>query len=205
MEDVKNIVARNIAVYRKRAHLTQTELAQKLNYSDKSISKWERGEGLPDAVILSQMAEIFGVSVSDLMSEHDDSPKPNVFYRIKTNKHIMISAISVMGVFFVATLMCVLNLLFGWIGVQSWLFYIYALPVSFVVLTVLSCVWFHIPTKCVCVSCLIWSITLTIFLSFKITNIWSVFLIAIPLQVMTLLGFMLIKFSRKWKNNYSQM
>ena len=64
-EELKSRVADNIAFYRKRAGLTQLELAEKLNYSDKAISKWERGDGLPDLVVLNEMANIFGININD--------------------------------------------------------------------------------------------------------------------------------------------
>ena len=64
---LRKTVAKNIAQYRKAHHDTQLDLATKLNYSDKSVSKWERGESLPDVYILSQIAELYGVSVDFLL------------------------------------------------------------------------------------------------------------------------------------------
>ena len=51
-EQLKQTVANNIAQLRKSKGLTQLELAERLNYSDKAVSKWERGEGLPDVLVL---------------------------------------------------------------------------------------------------------------------------------------------------------
>lgn len=69
MEDLKRIIADNIAELRKAVPLTQAELAEKLNYSDKAVSKWERGESIPDVIVLKQIAGIFGVSVDYLLEE----------------------------------------------------------------------------------------------------------------------------------------
>ena len=66
---LRNQIGSNIAAYRKQAGLTQAGLAEKLNYSDKAVSKWERGESLPDVYILSQIADLYGVSVSALIGE----------------------------------------------------------------------------------------------------------------------------------------
>ena len=71
LNDLKLISASNIIRLRQGAGLTQAELGAKLNYSDKSISKWERGEAIPDAYVLTQMAGIFGVTVDYLLSSHD--------------------------------------------------------------------------------------------------------------------------------------
>ena len=60
-------MANNIAQLRKSKGLTQLELAERLNYSDKAVSKWERGEGLPDVLVLSKMAEIFDVTLAELV------------------------------------------------------------------------------------------------------------------------------------------
>lgn len=74
----KNIVARNIAKYRKAAGLTQSQLAEKLNYSDKSVSKWERAEGTPDTETLVAMARLFGVTVNELISDAQVQSKVNL-------------------------------------------------------------------------------------------------------------------------------
>ena len=57
----------NIATYRKKSGLTQAGLAEKLNYSDKAISKWERGDSLPDITVLAKISEMFGVTLDYLM------------------------------------------------------------------------------------------------------------------------------------------
>ena len=66
LEELRLITASNIIKLRTGAGMTQAELGQRLNYSDKSISKWERGEAIPDAFVLTQMAALFGVTVEDL-------------------------------------------------------------------------------------------------------------------------------------------
>lgn len=64
-----------IAQLRKELGLTQKELAEKLEVTDKAISRWETGKGLPDTSLLKPLAEIFGVSVGELLSgkRMDDS------------------------------------------------------------------------------------------------------------------------------------
>ena len=73
--EFKQIVARNITMFRKANGLTQLELAEKLNYSDKAISKWERGESLPDVYMLQVIANMFGISLNDLVSEQTEVVK----------------------------------------------------------------------------------------------------------------------------------
>ena len=63
-ERLKKNIAKNLSSLRKSAGLTQAELGEKLTYSDKSISKWERGDGLPDLLVLDKLAELYGVTSS---------------------------------------------------------------------------------------------------------------------------------------------
>ena len=64
MEELNKIIANNLVKSRKNAKLTQLELAEKLMYSDKNVSKWERGDSVPDVVILKQLADIYGITVN---------------------------------------------------------------------------------------------------------------------------------------------
>ena len=63
MNDIKQTIADNLVGYRKKAGLTQQQLAEKLNYSDKAVSKWERAEAIPDVVVLKTIADIYGIKV----------------------------------------------------------------------------------------------------------------------------------------------
>jgi transcriptional regulator with XRE-family HTH domain len=68
IENLKSIITSNLIKYRKQAGLTQAQLASKLGYSDKTVSKWEREEGVPDIYILKEIADLYGVTVNDLIS-----------------------------------------------------------------------------------------------------------------------------------------
>ena len=74
MNDIKDTIAKNLTELRTRAGFTQLQLAEKLNYSDKAVSKWERGEAVPDLRVLVKLSEIYGVTVDD-MSRAIRSPK----------------------------------------------------------------------------------------------------------------------------------
>src|SRR5574344_1560092 len=67
----KEIISKNIVGLRKKAKMTQQDLAEKLYYSDKAVSKWERGESLPDAEMLANIAKLFNVDVNYLFTDHD--------------------------------------------------------------------------------------------------------------------------------------
>ena len=58
MDDVRGALAANLAELRKEENLTQAEFAAQFNYSDKAVSKWERGDSLPDVVMLKTIADL---------------------------------------------------------------------------------------------------------------------------------------------------
>lgn len=68
MDDINKIIGKNLLKLRKSAKLTQMELAEKFNYSDKSISKWENGESLPSVEILHELSTFYGTTLNDLQS-----------------------------------------------------------------------------------------------------------------------------------------
>ncbi|MBQ6065440.1 MAG: helix-turn-helix transcriptional regulator [Clostridia bacterium] len=74
-QEFRSRLTANLIKYRKLNGLTQLELADCLNYSDKSVSKWERGDGMPDVFVLARIALLYGISVSELIGETDKSKK----------------------------------------------------------------------------------------------------------------------------------
>ena len=177
---LRKTVAKNIAAYRKAHHDTQLDLATKLNYSDKSVSKWERGESLPDVYILSQIAELYGVSVSALIGEIQP-PKES-----KPHYHMFILLLSL------ALTMAVATLLFSMfvnckVDYPAWMFFVYALPVCSIICIVFTSLWWGILWQGVSVSALIWTLGLSLYLSFELENVSLIFLVCAALQVLTLL------------------
>ena len=83
IKDIKEIVASNLVKYRKEANLTQSQLAEKINYTDKAISKWERGESLPDIYVLKMLADIYKIDVSALLREKTRVEKLKTIYHNK--------------------------------------------------------------------------------------------------------------------------
>lgn len=189
-DDLAVTVGKNIMRLRKMANMTQLDLAEKLNYSDKSISKWEQGNGVPDVRILVQLAELFNVSVDDLVRDHDD--KPIVPKRTRLIRRLIIMACSVGLCWLVATVLFVL------LGIfmpkeqkYLWLAFLYAVPLSAVVTLVFSSIWQYRAARVVSLSVLIWTTLACVYLTAYAFgyNIWLVFLIGVPLQVLTLFFF----------------
>ena len=189
--DLKSIIAKNITDLRKSMSWTQAELAQKLNYTDKAISKWERAESTPDVTVLKDMADLFQVPVNYLFE--DGHPKERIHLstiikQLKKRNHIIIALVSAAGIFLIATILYVISGLFSiTICLPSWMLYIYAIPLSMIVLLVFNSIWGKPKLNLAIITLLIWTVLFSIYLSFQATNMWLVFLIGIPAQIIVLL------------------
>ena len=189
---LRKTVAKNIAAYRKAHHDTQLDLATKLNYSDKSVSKWERGESLPDVYILSQIADLYGVSVSALIGEIQP-PKES-----KPHYHMFILLLSLALTMAVATLLFSMFMICK-VDYPAWMFFVYALPVCSIICIVFTSLWWGILWQGVSVSALIWTLGLSLYLSFELEHVSLIFLVCAALQVLTVLWEVFRKFLLKSK------
>ena len=187
MEDYKRIIANNITELRKAVPLTQAELAEKLNYSDKAVSKWERGESIPDVIVLKQIADLFGVTVDYLLEEVHPlkSTAHSVPRQLKKNR-MLIASLSCALTFLIATLVFVTLLLTTEIK-GAWLAYFYCLPVCSILLIVFNSIWGRKKMNFFYISCLVWTLLGSIYLSIGDFGYWPIFLIGIPGQIIILL------------------
>ena len=188
LSELKLISASNIIKLRTEAGLTQAELGEKLNYSDKTISKWERGEAIPDAYVLTQMAEIFGVTVDYLLSSHDawESPEQQAARQEETGYSVnMIIAISVLGVWTMALTIFVLLWLFD---IILWETFIVALPVSILTYMVLICVFRRRQHLQFVIAAFVLSMFILLYFTLPMQKPWQLFLIAIPAEIIVFLS-----------------
>lgn len=184
INELKYNVAQNIYYLRTINHMTQSELGEKLNYSDKAISKWERAEGMPDAYVLHRISELFGVSVDYLINEHNEQDKKIEAKPAKDLKRL-IATIVLWGIIAVAILLMVV--LYLTTDNFYWQIIIYSLPVTFIVQIVLSCVWWRGRGSFLFASLLIWAILGIVYVALLRYNFWEIFFIGIPVQIIVFL------------------
>ena len=185
MEDLKPIIAKNIIRLRQNAKLTQIELADRLNYSDKAISKWERAESMPDIAVLKSIADLFEVPLDYLVQEDADIPQKEAPVVDKGHTHRVITLLSVLLVWFVATLVYVLlDVIFTEMTVH-WMVFMLAVPVSMIVWLVFNSIWFNTRRNYWIISGLMWSALGCIVITLLIYSIaaWKLLLLGIPGQV----------------------
>ena len=191
--DIKENLAINLARYRKMANLTQAELAEKLNYSDKAVSKWERGESVPDLYVLKQLADFYQVKIDTLIAQPKSERPKNA--RAISKKRAAICLCSAGLVWLVAILgFSTLHIAIPQIT-HTWLLFVYAVPITLIIMLVLTAVWKKISTNTLIISLLIWSLLIAIYFTLKSflfnppATLWMLFLIGIPAQALTLFWF----------------
>ncbi len=196
MEDLKDIIAKNLVRLRQKAGLTQLKLAEMLNYSDKAVSKWERGESIPDLRVLIQLAEIYNIKVDDIITEQPEkvvNPKMNLF-----KKRLLIVLLSVGLVWFIATGVFAIVYFSPVNEPYAWLTYIVAPFVTAVVLTVFSGIWGSKLTNAVACTLILWSIVVIFHVFFavfapSVDKWWLFYVVAAPFQVLIIFWFFLRK------------
>ena len=187
MDDIKQIIAQNIVFLRRESAMTQIELAEKLNYSDKAVSKWERGESVPDIAVLKAIADLFDVTVDYLItSEHDEKDRkkkeddPEKALRRK-RKHAMITGMSVILVWVIATVIFIVLDVALKDTYAHFLSFAYAVPVSCIVWLVFNSLWHNRRWNFAIISLMVWTLLASVHLSVIAggINLWQIYLIGI--------------------------
>lgn len=191
MENLNLTVSKNLVKFRTEAGYTQLELAQKLNYSDKSISKWERGESLPDLVVLTKLSQIYNVNLDAFVSS-----QTSTIHKAKTSNNktkFLIAAVSTLLVWFIASICFAVLYIIPATKGAAWLSFIYAIPVGAIVATVFSGMWGNKYTNIICTSIILWGLILSITLTFLVEDIWVLCVIGAFFEVLIILWFTLWK------------
>ena len=216
-EKLRKQIGANIASYRKRNGMTQARLAEKLNYSDKAVSKWERGESAPDVMTLVQLSELFDVTVNDLLQDPNELPEnPGRMERVmgaavektlkrKANKTIILMLSSLL-VWSVALLIFVVLSMLD--VPKSWLAFFYAVPADAIVMLSLRSAWRDFRWNRALISVIMWGSLISLFASMVVlvdpmlwTKIWRVFLMGVPGQAAILLWFEIYRKPKKEKTD----
>ena len=183
MKNIREIVANNIVTLRKQNGYTQIELSEKINYSDKAISRWEKGEVLPDIETLDNLANIFDVPLSYMIEEHQDA-KP-VSNNQLSNK-LAVALVSISVVWLVATIVFVYLKMFY--QFNYWQVFIWAVPASVIIGLYFCRKWGNRLAKTILTSLLVWTVVAGLYLQFIQYNLWLLFLVAVPMQVVIILA-----------------
>lgn len=201
-KSLEQIIADNLVYYRKASGLTQLEVAEKFNYSDKSISKWERAEGMPDILVLKALADFYDIRVDDFFKEEKAKIKMT-----RKSKRWFIFGLSetlvwlVFGIFF-TVFSIFLRDVFAW-----WLLFVYAAATSAILAVVWAGIYHKRLYQLIATSCIIWFTIASVYLTALMVtlpnpnqNLWLLFLIGVPLEVLAILWYFLRKNLKKRAN-----
>ena len=206
-EQLKYQIGANIAAYRKQCGMTQAALAEKVNYSDKAVSKWERGESIPDVLTLMVLAQQFGITVNDLLADPNALPgNPGKLekamtqvsekaLRRKANKNVILALSSTL-VWFIALLAFVLMSTFPVLERYSCLLFFYAIPANAIVLLSLRSAWHDFRWNKMLISAIVWGSLISIYVTVFVIaryNFWKLFLLGIPSQFAIFLWFRMFR------------
>lgn len=203
--EFKKVVSENLVKFRRESGLTQLDIAKKLNYSDKAVSKWERGEAVPDAFVLKQLSAIYNISVDELLCKKEDKKRiPFSLKRAFKNKHFIINCLACGLAWLVA---CIVFVVLSYTSIRdsAYLAFIYALPVGAIANLVLTTIWSPKWVSGIFATIVLWTGFLAVYLTVRIDKFWLIFIIAIPIQVLIVLWYFLIKETKKIKKHMKQI
>ncbi len=198
MKNVKETIANNLVILRKKHKMTQQALAERLNYSDKAISRWEHAETLPDIETLCRVCDIYGVSFEYLLQTEqpeNDADNPYIYRDGETARRISITLIALCSVWLVATLSYMYASVI--LSVSLWTLFIWAIPASMVVLGICNRLWGNGLIGMIILSLFVWTLILSIYLQCIKYNLWLLFIVGVPIQAIIILSSNVLKYRRK--------
>jgi len=193
MEELRLIVASKLIKLRQEAGMTQAELGERLNYSDKTVSKWERGESIPDAFVLTRLAKIYNTTVDALLSEGEPWMDPVEKQRRQEREQApkfsstVVTLVAIMGIWTMAVLMFVIF----WLVMDElvWLIFATAVPISLVTFLILNSLWNKGRHNLIIVMALVACVAALVYLFLLPHNPWQIFLVLVPAEVLVVLCF----------------
>lgn len=198
-ENIRAIIATNITNLRKNRGMTQQDLALCLNYTDKAISKWERGESVPDILILKQIADMFGVTVDYLLQEEHvplrEATSPSNETEIERNRHTIrargfVTGMSILLVWLAAVMMFIVFDTVSANPLFHWFVFACAVCASLILWLVLNSIWFNRRRNYLIISLLMWSVLILLYMSVWLLTdrmLWLVFILGIPGQAIVVM------------------
>lgn len=187
MGNIREIVSENLSTLRRQSNMTQMELAEKVGFSNKTVSHWERGEVMPDLETVERLAEIYGVTVNDIVTRHEaDDKMLGTEVVVQRRKKVTIMSLVLVSLWYIALIFFVLaNMAYG---TYEWQIFVFAVPCSALCIMVFCAVWGKKKHVVVTLSVFVWTLIAFLYINTYAYNLWMLFLLGAPLQVIILLG-----------------
>ena len=189
MENIRETIGENLAELRKKKGLTQYELAEKFNYSDKAISKWENGSTLPDIETLYQLCEFYDVSLDYLTHKENKGQYVKDSNKVLLKNRIAISCLLISIIWMIATIVFVYSLM-NHPNTPNWVAFVWAVPLSCALLIWLNKHYFKNKSIFFYTSSIFaWSTIASFFCQFLRYAPWPIFIVGIPMQISLILWY----------------
>lgn len=193
MRNIKEIVAENLTYLRKKNSLTQIELAKKINYSDKAVSRWENGEALPDVETLQRICDVYNLPINYLFEVHDKSDltsEAKFKYQVKITIEIIV----------ITTIWTIITILFlyakAYLNIVFWQAFIWGIPITCFAVSSFNAFWNKkLLLSLISNSVLCWSFITSVYLQMIEKNLFLIFIIGVPIQVAIILFYLIRKHS----------
>lgn len=190
MEKLNLIIGKNLQILRKKNKFTQAQLGERLNYSDKAVSKWEKGESLPPIDVFYKLSRLYKVSLDSIVGEEKVKVR-EVDKADLRKRYLHITLLSILAVWLVALILFVAFDIFA--SMSVWMCFAWAVPVSTIVGIVFDCIWNKCKILFWLLTLLVWSILVCLAVQFMTFNIWKILLIGIPLQIAIIIWSRMVK------------
>ncbi len=205
-DEIKKVFGQRLTEARKACGITQLSLAEKLNYSDKAVSKWERGESLPDVFTIMKIGEALGVTMSYLLGEEDKPKVPEKIVNEQRSRRtisVFVPLVSAVGIYFIASVLFLIFKQIPSVAIYADYSFLFALPVMFITLSVFSFIWWKNTAQFFCLSFLIWTTFLSVYtavdLFANLPEFKYIFLSCAMLQIICVIVFVFVHFKKKNK------
>lgn len=192
MENLRNIVPANIVYLRKQRQMTQIDLAKLVNYSDKAVSRWEKGEVLPDLETLQSLAHIFEVPLTYLLEEHSEAK--NTIIRKPNPKEILFQILIVCALWTILTVFVVYADIFY--DQNYWQAFLWGIPITCLIVMFCNRKYKNKVTSFIANTILNWSTLICIYIHFMQLNPWLIFLVGVPIQASLFVLYFLRKYPK---------
>ena len=199
MNNIRENIGKNLTELRKKKGLTQFEVAEKFHYSDKSVSKWENGDTIPDVETLHEICDFYGVTLDFLIKDNNEEEYAKQLAPSELNNRITISILLTSIVWMSATIVFVYTMINSKFDAY-WMAFVWAVPASALILILMNRIYFRNKLMYfILYSILVWAMLAAIYLQLLTYNMWPLFLLGIPMQASLILWLNIKQYPKKNK------
>jgi len=196
MENLREIIATNIINLRKAKNWTQVELARRINFSDKAVSRWEKGEVMPDIETIQRLSEVFDVPMTAIIEKQKNQQQET---KTKPTKQEVLSQI-----FLVCEIWTILSVAYAYLNISSglnvWKIFLWGVPATVLLLYIVNLRHKHNVSSFVYGTIFIWTFTACLFIQMIHLHAWFFFILGIPIQGMLVVRYLVKHEQRKRKD-----